>query len=621
MSEQAPAAGPPPGSLPPPPPEWRRPAYWPHEVVEAPLPPDLAERMRAAATLASAEPETAVGLVQAVVALARERDDGDALASALCQAAGVMQRALRPDLAFSLSLEAQPLLEQRDDVWRATNMVLLRARACAAVREHERALELAAEAAARFERVADQVGRVRCLNAMAQVQMAREAFGDAAGLYAQARALLTPGHGPRIALQLGNNEAYARLMLAQSLGRQGLDPGAELDAALALLPPLAAIEASTGEATQSNMLDTIVGVHLARGDLAQALPAALALVRWARRFSRATDRALVWGRLSDLHAAQGRAEAARACAARAVQFLRRHPQHPELVAACNRLERLLEAAGEHAACYRLAREAEAFAEAQRQRAVAMRAEMLALDLRVESELRAAEQTLGYAQRMSNLGYLVASVSHELNQPMASIRLLAETAQALLERGDRAGMRDSLDEMLRLAEHLAGLSSQLAALPLPSTAEPPRAALGAAVDDALLSLRSRMAAVPCRLERQPCTAWVQAPRSQLVQVISNLLNNALDALEGRPDGRITLHATAGADSVSLVVSDSGPGLSPEVMERLFTPFFSTKTAGRGLGLGLSLSRDVVLGLGGRLLARNGAAGGAEFELVLPRAADA
>jgi two-component system C4-dicarboxylate transport sensor histidine kinase DctB len=95
---------------------------------------------------------------------------------------------------------------------------------------------------------------------------------------------------------------------------------------------------------------------------------------------------------------------------------------------------------------------------------------------------------------------------------------------------------------------------------------------------------------------------------------NLLRNALDAVRGRPDPRVKILLVLG-ETILLSVEDNGPGLRDP--DKLFEPFYTTKKAGEGLGLGLAISAGFAAEIGGRLVARNSADGGAIFELVLPR----
>ncbi|MEJ2897233.1 ATP-binding protein [Bordetella avium] len=104
--------------------------------------------------------------------------------------------------------------------------------------------------------------------------------------------------------------------------------------------------------------------------------------------------------------------------------------------------------------------------------------------------------------------------------------------------------------------------------------------------------------------------------RLEQVLVNLMQNALDATLHAP--RLSLRITASEDSVELALTDNGPGIPAHVLEKLFTPFQTTKP--EGLGLGLVICRDILTECGGTLAARNGAQGGATFLMRLRRAPD-
>jgi C4-dicarboxylate-specific signal transduction histidine kinase len=295
------------------------------------------------------------------------------------------------------------------------------------------------------------------------------------------------------------------------------------------------------------------------------------------------------------------------------------PNEPRLVTARLLLADLLEDQGDYPGAYEAYAEGSRVAAEQQREAIALRAEMLALDRDAEQVLRSTEQTLAYAQRLSNVGHLVASINHELNQPMASIRLVAETALELIDSGETAEVLASMRSMLKLSTRLTDLTAQLAAFPARSTAQVQQLSLRQAVLEALGMLRSRLGQTPCEIVIGFDDALAHGFEGQLVRVIANLVNNALDVLEPVQSRRIEFSCAADGEFIVLSVADNGPGLAPAVLERLFQPFFSTKAAGRGLGLGLALSRDVMREMGGDLLARNGNGngnGGAVFDVRLP-----
>jgi two-component system sensor kinase FixL len=117
--------------------------------------------------------------------------------------------------------------------------------------------------------------------------------------------------------------------------------------------------------------------------------------------------------------------------------------------------------------------------------------------------------------------------------------------------------------------------------------------------------------------QPGLPSIRGDRVHLSQVLINLLMNAMDAVTSAPPGdrRVSLEVnTASNGDIEIAVRDSGPGISPDVIERIFEPFFTTKTS--GMGIGLSVSRTIVDAHGGKLWAENAPAGGAVFHVRLP-----
>ncbi len=107
------------------------------------------------------------------------------------------------------------------------------------------------------------------------------------------------------------------------------------------------------------------------------------------------------------------------------------------------------------------------------------------------------------------------------------------------------------------------------------------------------------------------------RGAVHQILVNLIQNSLDAMEGDAEPRIDISAKAEGDWIAIAVRDRGPGVEPDAMKKLFEPFFTTKPIGKGLGLGLYLSYSLAEDLGGRLSASNHPDGGAVFKLCIPR----
>ncbi|MDH0213594.1 sensor histidine kinase [Stutzerimonas stutzeri] len=236
----------------------------------------------------------------------------------------------------------------------------------------------------------------------------------------------------------------------------------------------------------------------------------------------------------------------------------------------------------------------------------------------QQELVRAQDELLQAGKLSALGTMSASISHELNQPLAAIRSYADNARVLLdhERVDEA--RDNLRLISELTARMASIIAHLRAFARRDQHAPERVALQPALDDALALLAKRRQAMGVELMRDlpEATLWVQAGETRLRQILANLLANALDALGERPQPRrIWLRAELEGDGVLLTLRDNGPGFSAEALQRAREPFFTTKTSTQGLGLGLAICDTLTRALGGELRMSNHAEGGAQLGLFL------
>jgi two-component system C4-dicarboxylate transport sensor histidine kinase DctB len=235
----------------------------------------------------------------------------------------------------------------------------------------------------------------------------------------------------------------------------------------------------------------------------------------------------------------------------------------------------------------------------------------------ETKVQRLRDELAQANRLSILGQIAAGVAHEMNQPLAAIGVYAHNAERYIEAGKLTSAADSLGQIVALTEQIGTKTEALRSF----SRRAPSAVTLLTVDDAidgalsLLSGRIREAGVAViRLGRDPALC-VMASRIRVEQILVNLLQNALDALQGRPLPRIEIEHAASADAVQLCVRDNGPGLDPAMRATLFMPFATSKE--KGLGLGLVISSEIARELGGHLeLTPSGE--GARFTLTLPRA---
>ncbi|WP_438023883.1 hybrid sensor histidine kinase/response regulator [Sorangium sp. So ce233] len=246
-----------------------------------------------------------------------------------------------------------------------------------------------------------------------------------------------------------------------------------------------------------------------------------------------------------------------------------------------------------------------------------------LELNRAAELRVqkAQDELAHLNRVSAMSELAASIAHELNQPLAAILSNAQAAQRLLSHAppDIAEARAALGDIVADGRRAGLVIQRMRAMLRKSELSVAAQELNELVREVvrLMASAALLAGTTVRLELAPGLPPVRGDGIQLQQVLVNLLSNALDAVARRaPDARLVVVRTLLADEgpVELSVADSGDGVPPADLERIFAPFFTTKA--HGLGVGLAISRSIVEAHGGRLWAESSPGGGATFRCALP-----
>lgn len=237
--------------------------------------------------------------------------------------------------------------------------------------------------------------------------------------------------------------------------------------------------------------------------------------------------------------------------------------------------------------------------------------------RAAIELQRLQEQAGQANKLAALGQIAAGVAHEINQPVAAIRTYADNARAFLDRQDSHHVRENLAIIAGLTERIGAITGGLKNLARKSTGELAPVDLNIALDGAMVVIGHRPRRQRVKISREGARdILVLGDGIRIEQVLVNLIQNALDALDGQRDAALRLRVEADDQAGRVVVTDNGPGLAPEAVRGLFTPFVTTKA--EGLGLGLVISRDIARDLGGTLEGGAGETGGAEFVLSLRRA---
>ena len=240
----------------------------------------------------------------------------------------------------------------------------------------------------------------------------------------------------------------------------------------------------------------------------------------------------------------------------------------------------------------------------------------------EEELREARLALAHASRLAMVGELMASIAHEINQPLTSI--IANAGAGLLRLGsdvrpdEVAELREILVDIRDQGHRASSVIERLRALAGKRPLAQQALDLNEVVSDTLRLVGGGAARrrVALRAELMPSPPPIAADRVGLQQVVLNLLMNAMDAMDEVPaEERLLIVRTSRlGDALECAVSDAGGGIPADRLPRLFDAFFTTKQ--EGLGLGLAIARSIIETHGGRLWAANNLEGGATFYFSLP-----
>jgi PAS domain S-box-containing protein len=239
--------------------------------------------------------------------------------------------------------------------------------------------------------------------------------------------------------------------------------------------------------------------------------------------------------------------------------------------------------------------------------------------------REVELELAHANRVATMGHLSASIAHEINQPLGAVLSYANAASHWLDAQppNLEEVRRDLGFIVESGVRASEVIDRIRALVKKTPPRKDRLEINEAILQVIALARNEMAknGISVRTQLVDTLPAIQGDRVQLQQVILNLLINAAEAMSGMSEGLRELAistAKTDAEEVLVAVRDSGPGLAPESVDRLFESFYTTKPS--GLGMGLSICRSIIEAHHGRLWATANIPRGAVFQFTLPPHSD-
>ncbi len=237
----------------------------------------------------------------------------------------------------------------------------------------------------------------------------------------------------------------------------------------------------------------------------------------------------------------------------------------------------------------------------------------------EERLKQMQSELIHASRVNEMGLMVWTLAHELNQPLAAVTNYIRAGQLLAESGNADKLRTTLQRAGEQTTRAGQIIHRLRTFVRKGETERRIEAVRETIEEAqMLALADAgQRAVAVDIEIQPGLPSALIDKVQIQQVLLNLMRNAMDAMADSPRRRIVVSAApAEGDMIEIRVADTGPGLAPTVREKLFQPFTTTKA--HGMGVGLSICRSIVEAHGGRIWAADNPGGGTVFCFTLPGA---
>ena len=237
----------------------------------------------------------------------------------------------------------------------------------------------------------------------------------------------------------------------------------------------------------------------------------------------------------------------------------------------------------------------------------------------ERRLSEMEAMLSHLSRVSDLGHVVTSLIHEVNQPLAAIGNYLAALQRLAAMDDKEKVATTIEKTLGQSERAREIIRRLREFVAKREIDRRPESLATTVEDAIAVAQAATGRTGVEIDTalEPPAAMVVIDRIQIQQVLLNLIRNASEAMADSPRRHLTIASRPlGPEKIEISIADTGPGLPLALREKLFQPFVTTKAT--GMGVGLSICRFIIEAHGEKLRVADNAGGGTVFSFTLPLA---
>jgi two-component system sensor histidine kinase HydH len=231
-----------------------------------------------------------------------------------------------------------------------------------------------------------------------------------------------------------------------------------------------------------------------------------------------------------------------------------------------------------------------------------------------TEVQSLRREVARSQRLASLGRLAAGVAHEIRNPLSSIKGFATYFKERYP--DRPDDQQTADIMIQEVDRLNRVVGQLLELARPISIKPQIISLVALLKDAVRLIEEQAAEknISVLLQDNGPVDEVRIDPDCLNQILLNLFLNAIDAMDDGGELKVALSLDGDSEEIRITVSDTGCGISPEHLSRVFDPYFTTKSSGTGLGL--AIAHNIVEAMGGRISVESEQKKGTTFTVTLP-----